>query len=193
MEFWLYFIPILFIIAVIFNCFFAVGMNRKVVLIGNGVMIAVLAGVFVFSWADGEMMRRETNGLSDTVLVYEREENGFHIFRETYFIFFGTPQYIAVPSANCELPVGVTEGSRVIVFYEGDELLTDAEPVYGQAREYRYAEGVRKIYRSNFGDEFIILLFDILLMLAFNFIELLVVIGQLCEEAAKKRNEKSTE
>lgn len=190
MEFWIFAVPIFLIFVIVFNCFCSLGVNKKVVLIGNGLMLAVLTGVFVFSWADGEMMRRETNGLSDTTLIYEREEDGFHIFRKTYFIYFGTPQYIAVPSANCEIPWDVREGSSVIVFYEGDELLTDAEPVYGQAREYRYAEGVRKIYRSNFSDELIIVLADILLICAFNLIELLVVIWQmLVEREMKKKKE----
>ncbi len=183
------------LVGIPYNCVAAKGKNKKVVLIANGVFVAVFLGVLGFSKLDGYLMTKRTGadkteqgGLLSS-LTYRDTIGEYYILRHSGLLFFIDD--IAVRKGNIVLPDNVTPGTKIVVavkenqsrsWYKDSRITLDG-------RSYYYAETVSGIYRDYSSEQFLIGLYDVIAALLFNLAELPIVITQAVRYRKKMKEQ----
>ena len=180
-EFWFWimvlFFAIVILVGVPFNCIKSAGSNKKVVLIGNGIMVGMLVLLLLFSLVDS-MFRspyerdydRESGGFFGTFRYIDTVEN-YHVFSYTKWL---DEADIAVPVGKCDIPLLAPVYPNVIVYY--DEL----KPLYKdvitiEGKKYYISESIEAVFTDFSEFIFVILLFDVPLLFLFNLTEIFIV------------------
>lgn len=181
-EFWLWVIALIAAVVILFgvpfNCIKSTGTNKKVVLIGNGIMVGVLVLLLVFTLVDSLIRSpyerkydRESGGFFKTFRYIDTVES-YHIFSYSGWLDGAN---IAVSVGKCDMPLLAPVYPNVIVYY--DEL----KPLYKdfitiEGNKYYVSESIEAVFTDYSDIILVILLFDVPLLFMFNLLEIFIVL-----------------
>lgn len=183
------------VVGIPFNCICSKGINKKIVLIANGVFIAVTAGVIIYSTVDDQIIKKQTgaDNFAQTVwftpvtLSYSETIGDYYIISQRG-LFFDT-SFIAVPKGNIVLPDDISPDTKIRVAYKktaGKSWFKD-DRITINGRDYYYADSVTGIYPDHSEEHFNIIFFDIIAAVTFNLFELPAVIYGMAEQRRKQK------
>ena len=180
------------------NCVLSKGVNKKIVLITNGILLAVVLGVAVFSNINSYMIKKQTGadeliggGLLST-LRYSDTAGEYYIIERSGLFY--SRDLIAAPKGNIILSDSIQPHTNIIIAYKknssGDSWFSDDRITLGNTNYY-YAYSVTGIYRDTSSEEFMIVFVDVIAAVLFNLIEIPVVITS--RRHASEEEEKNDE
>ena len=194
-EFWLWVIALIAAVVIIFgvpfNCIKSAGPNKKVVLIGNGILAGVLVSTLLLMLTDNLIRSpyksdytSEGGGLFNTV-EYLGSFDKHHVF-SYYRMFDGAD--IAVPEQLCDIPPLANVYPKVILYYDS------GRPLYTKNKTGTFGEydcfvstSVEAVF-TDFSDIIlVILIFDVPLLFLFNLTEIFIVFKGTSKNRFEKR------
>ena len=185
---------IIIVVGIPFNCLRSKGINKKIVLITNGILIAITAGVIIYSTVDDQIIKKQTgaDNFAQTVwftpvtLSYSETIGDYYILSQRGLMF--DTSLIAVSKGNIELPDSISTDTKIRVAYKkmsGRSWYKDNTITLGD-RTYYYAESVTGIFPDYWEVRFNIVFYDIIAAVIFNLFELPIVISWMIEQRRKR-------
>lgn len=180
-------IAVAILVGIPFNIIKSKGVNKKVIIITNSILIAVLIAVQVSSKINDQMISNSTEGSKIkqysflSSMKYTGTEDGYHTF---YLSVLMGGYDIAVPAGNIELPGSVKKGTNVVIAYkdvytdrdDGIQWFSNKQQSIG-SNNYYIADNVTGVFRDYTDLKIGIVLNSILILFLFNLTEFIIVIA----------------
>ena len=180
-SFWIIIGLIVLIAMMLFNIIKALNGPKLVACIGNGILLALFAGIMILSKA--EEARINDLSVNNNILSggffksirYTGESGGYSLFHESNFM---TGLEYAVPKSCCDIPVAAKFTGNVYIVYTGDIVLYKNMVTIG-SKSYNLLDSVVEVIPDTSTIRIIVLIFTLIAAAVLNIVLFIIVLVQI--------------
>lgn len=183
-ELWFWVSAIIVLVVILFGVPFGMikstGINRKVIIIANSIMIGIIAAVFLLGFTNEQIYSRyeddykkESGGFFGS-FKYIDTIDGYHVFS---YHNWGRGDEIAVPADKCDVPALSHIYPNVIVFYENNEPLYSTDEIITlNGKNYHFSTSIVAVFTEYTDLILLTLLIDVPILFTFNLTEMIILL-----------------